>query len=340
MTQMNKQSGMSLLELMVAMGLGLFLISGVVNVFLSSKDSSQLETSLSRLQENGRVGLDLLVSDIRDANYIGCTSGQANLNVMATGASWTGVLGWERSTTGWSPTLPASLNGISATNRLGSDVINVQHARPLNTPIAAAVVPGSVSVSVTNNPECVSKNDSVVIASCVTAHLFRVTNDPACDGSATTFAYGAASNSITSIEPGYTVDDELLQFLDKTWYVRDTGRRRTALNIPVYSLFRIVNGIENEMVEGVEYLQILYGQELPSGNFRYVAAGDANLDMAEVVSMRVGMLMQSFEPVRDARDSTAYQVLDQSIDSTGTTYTHNGDLTLRKVFQTTVLFRN
>ena len=42
----------------------------------------------------------------------------------------------------------------------------------------------------------------------------------------------------------------------------------------------------------------------------------------------------------DAPDSRTYQVADQQIANTGTTYTHNGDLTLRRVFQTTVLLKN
>ena len=53
---MNRQKGMSLIELMVAMGLGLFLILGVVNVFIANKDSTQVETSLARLQEMNRSG--------------------------------------------------------------------------------------------------------------------------------------------------------------------------------------------------------------------------------------------------------------------------------------------
>ena len=35
-----------------------------------------------------------------------------------------------------------------------------------------------------------------------------------------------------------------------------------------------------------------------------------------------------------------YQVLDQAIDSTGTTFTHNGDRSLRRVFATTAVLRN
>ncbi len=337
---MKKQTGMSLIELMVAMGLGVFLILGVVNVFLANKESTQVETSLARLQENGRIALDMLVSDIRDANYIGCTSRAGNLILMANGATWTGVLGWERAAGGWTPALPAALNAISATNRIGSDVINLQHARNLNTPIAAPVVAASIVVSITNNPECILNAERVVIASCVSAHVFEVTNTPACDGNPTTLQFGAAGNAITSIVPDYETDADIMQFLDKTWYVRDTLRRRTAANIPVYALYRRVNGIENEMIEGVEYLQILYGQQINTGNIRYVPADDGNLDMTEVVAVRVGLLIQSFEPVLDGSDTNAYQVLDQSIDNTGTTFTHNGDFTLRRVFRTTAVMRN
>ncbi len=335
-----KQAGMSLLELMVAMGLGLFLIAGVVNVFLANKDSSQLETSLARLQENGRIALDLLVSDIRDANYIGCTSATGNLAVLATGINWTGVEGYERDGAGWAPALPADLNAaIGATNRVGSDVLALQHGQRLQSVSAAPVVPGSTSVAVASNAECIQQNELVVIANCVTAHLFRVTNTPACDGSATSYEYSLGPNNPASIEPGYPAATELMQFFQKAWYVRDTGRTRVAGTIPVFALYRRANGVEEEMVEGVEYLQVLYGQELASGNIRYVTADDASLVLEEVIGIRVGMLLQSFEPVRDDADTGSYQVLDEVIGS-GTTLAHNGDRTLRRVFQTTVLFRN
>jgi type IV pilus assembly protein PilW len=341
MAMMKRQSGMSLIELMVALGLGVFLIFGVISVFLSNKSSSQVETSLARLQENGRIALDVLVADIRDANYVGCTSGNDNLTIIANGANWTGLLGWERGTAGWTPTLPAALAPISATARVGSDVINLQHGRTLNMGLASAVVPSSTAVSVAASSECVSKGERVIIAGCVTAHMFEVTNDPACDGSATTLGYDASANTPAVISPGYTVaNTELLQYFDKTWYVRDTGRTRTDSDIPVYALYRRTNGTEEEMIEGVEYMQLLYGQQLASDNIRYVPASDASLDWEEVVSVRIGLLLQSFEPVLDAPDSAAYQVLDQSIDSEGTTFTHNGDRMLRRVFRTTAILRN
>ncbi len=343
MRAMSRQAGMTLVELMVAMALGAFLITGVINVFLANKDSSQIETSLARLQENGRIALDLLVSDLRDAYYIGCGSRNGFITPIANGVTWTPLNGFERLGTGFEPALPVALNAtVGANARVGSDVVYVAHGRPLAVATSADVGATSTSVPVTSNLECISQTETVIIASCSNAILFRVTNTPACDGSATNFEFGLAGNSTDTLGAGFPAGTELMQTFEKVWYVADTGRRRTSDNIPVNALFRLTNGQPLEMVEGVEYMQILYGEDIGAGQLRYVPANNGTLDITadEIVSIRVALLMQSYEQVLDAPDTRTYQVGDQQIASTGTTYTHNGDLTLRRVFQTTVLLKN
>lgn len=339
MHRKRRQTGLSLIELLIALTIGAFLVLGVVNVLVSNKRSSQLETSLARLQENGRSAIDLLVADINDAMYIGCKSSVGNLTVMADGITWTGIQGYERNTGGWSPALPAKLTDLTSVARSGSDVINLQHSRPAGTALSGVVVPADTSVGVTSNPQCISQGDLVVVASCVTSHLFRVTNTPTCGTAATDLAFASTGNTVTSMEPGYDTDDLLLRFFDKTWFVADTGRRRTAAEIPVFALFRRIGSDTEEMIEGVEYLQITYGQQLDDGNVRYVPADNASLEMEDVISVRIAILLQSFEPVLKTPDSGVYQLLDESIGSTGTVV-HNGDQTLRRVFSTTVALRN
>ena len=337
------QRGMSLVELMVAMGLGLFLITGVVNVFLSNKRSIQVETSLARLQENGRMALDMLVSDVRNAMYLGCSSTRPNLKVMSSGATYTAIQGFERHKVGWKPALPAGFNTVGKRARRGSDVLRLQRAAIIGDGLAPSVdvAAGDSAVSVAKNPGCLKQGDQVVIASCASAHLFTITNKPACGNSATSFTLTGAGNDLASISPGYTTSAEIFQFFDTTWYVRDTRRKRLDGDIAVYALGRHQNGgAWEEMVEGVEYMQILYGQQLAGGNMRYVPASDAALNLARVVSVRIALLMQSFEPILESSDSRAYQVLDQSIGSAGTTYTHGGDRSLRRVFTTTAMLRN
>jgi len=65
-----KQTGFSLIEMMVAMLIGLFLMGGVISVYLSSSQSSRVNDSLRTLQENGRFALASLRNSIQMAGYI------------------------------------------------------------------------------------------------------------------------------------------------------------------------------------------------------------------------------------------------------------------------------
>ena len=65
-------SGMTLIELMVALAIGAFLMIGAITVFMQGRTTFRTE-SLARLQENGRFALDVLEPDIRMAHYWGLT---------------------------------------------------------------------------------------------------------------------------------------------------------------------------------------------------------------------------------------------------------------------------
>ncbi len=346
-----KQLGLSLIELMIAMALGAFLILGVVSVFVATKDSSQVETSLARLQENGRIAMDLITADLRNAYYLGCGSNAGFIDVMATDFTWSPMNGYEYLSSGFSPALPTDLNDSFGTGsatgavkaREGSDIIYMTFGATLPMTSSAGVTAASTDVDVASNPNpgCITQGDYVIIASCAVSKLFEVTNTPTC-GAATDFAFDNSKNTPASLGVDFATGAELLQAFQKAWFVGDTGRRRTAANIPVMALHAYESGTVTEMVEGVEYLQLLYGVRTSSGNLRYVPADDVSINFVsdDVVSIRVAMLMQSYEPVLDAPDTAQYAVLDEAIGSTGTTYTHNGDMTLRRVFQTTVQLKN
>ena len=59
-----KQRGFSLVELMIALVLGLMVIGGVTSVFLSNKQSFRTNTALSQVQENSRIAFELMARDI------------------------------------------------------------------------------------------------------------------------------------------------------------------------------------------------------------------------------------------------------------------------------------
>lgn len=65
-----KQQGLSIVELMVALAVGMVLIAGILQVFLSSKNTYAVNEAMSRVQENGRFALEFIANSARHAGYI------------------------------------------------------------------------------------------------------------------------------------------------------------------------------------------------------------------------------------------------------------------------------
>jgi type IV pilus assembly protein PilW len=68
------QRGLTLIELMVAMVLGLLVAAGIVTVFASTNSSNKAQTQLARLQEEGRFAIGRLSQDLHMANGQYCTN--------------------------------------------------------------------------------------------------------------------------------------------------------------------------------------------------------------------------------------------------------------------------
>lgn len=65
----DKQKGLSIVELMVALAVGMVLIAGILQVFLSSKNTYAVNQAMSRVQENGRFALEFVARSARQAGY-------------------------------------------------------------------------------------------------------------------------------------------------------------------------------------------------------------------------------------------------------------------------------
>lgn len=68
----SRSAGVTLVELMVALVLGLVIVGAVLNVFLSSRQTFRVNENLGRLQENARIGFELLARDIRETGATPC----------------------------------------------------------------------------------------------------------------------------------------------------------------------------------------------------------------------------------------------------------------------------
>ncbi len=65
----SKQQGLTLIEIMIALIIGTFLLAGVIQIYLSTTQSYRMLENQSRLQENGRFAMDFMTRDIRQAGF-------------------------------------------------------------------------------------------------------------------------------------------------------------------------------------------------------------------------------------------------------------------------------
>jgi type IV pilus assembly protein PilW len=92
-----RMRGFTLIELMIAMILGLIVIAGVTSVFLAGQRSFRTNNALSEVQDNSRVAFELLARDIREAGLTGCANQGDMVNVLnnestAWWANWANVV--------------------------------------------------------------------------------------------------------------------------------------------------------------------------------------------------------------------------------------------------------
>jgi len=68
-----RTTGYSLVELMVAMALGLLISAGVITIFIGTKGTQRTQDMLVEVQEIGRAAMDILAYDLRMAGSTGLT---------------------------------------------------------------------------------------------------------------------------------------------------------------------------------------------------------------------------------------------------------------------------
>lgn len=363
-----KMKGFSLVELMVAITIGLIILVAVSGIFITSKKSYNVQDRLARLQENARFAMQFLMKDLRMAGYYGCVSDfdsstlSNSLNSTASLPIQLGVPleGLKAGNSSWNPSgntaLPTGSTSVTSKesacpNTIGSictntDAIAVLLANPsdLSLDLIADMAEPSSPVTVTTTV-LIKKKDIVAVADCSHADIFQVTN--VAPGGGGTVIQHAQDASLT---PGNATDSfggaqgyqymqsggKLLTFVYRRYYI-GTG----AGGLP--SLFRDGTEGQQELVEGIENMRILYGVDTdtpPDGipNVYLKPDSIAAADWPKVVSIRVGILAMT---TSDKAENTDTDTAAYDIDGDGNTdFTGPGDRNKRRVFLATVALRN
>ncbi len=125
----SRQCGISIVELLISLAIGMAVIAGSIQVVASSKRNFMDQDEVTFIQTNARYALDLLAKDIRMAGYTGCAT-QTSMQVAnsieddANGyISMHGLRGFEGAAD--TDDFPVDVKGIAYT---GTDAILVRRA--------------------------------------------------------------------------------------------------------------------------------------------------------------------------------------------------------------------
>ena len=122
---MRHQHGLSLIEVMIALVLGLIVVGAAGAIFISNKRVYATTESVARIQENTRVAFELMARDMREAGGLPCKRDPANfrsfVNQGEESAWW---LQWFEGMHGYDGTVA----GQPANRVAGTDMIEVGSA--------------------------------------------------------------------------------------------------------------------------------------------------------------------------------------------------------------------
>ncbi len=342
---MRTQSGMSLVELMVAMALAVLLLAGVLSIFQSSKVTYLTNEKTARLQENGRLALELMVHDLRSAGYGGCVLETIFTNTLVgtTDVLWNyaqPVQGFESLGDGdYAPALPASLQPAldDAPPVVESDVIVVR--MPVRDRPAMTVQADLASV--TDNPQVLASSGPVaagqimLISDCQASTVFQATgwNAGAPNGSVLHAAGGAGpGNATADLGFQYQAGARLLPLETVAYWVGNDGTGP--------ALWRSIGGGAAEMlVEGAQAMQVAYGEDTDADRVAndYFAADEID-DWDDVISVNLALLIRSEESGLE-EDVSTYQLLEPALGGV-TLGPFDDDRRQRMLFTTTAALRN
>lgn len=302
-----RASGFSLIELMVALVLGLILTMGALSIFLSARAAFRTTEDLSRVQEAGRIAFELMARDVREAGGNQCASSIRLGNVAAERdndfwKNWpNGLVGFGGASAFSAPAFGFSSGVAGRVN--GTDALEVHSTEDLGMYLTAPMTARNSDLQVNAVPADVRANDVLMICDYRLVTLFKATGV-----SANAVAHGTGGGGNCSV--GFSRELALLCKDDSavpasSWHLYGTNSvvsRPHAVRWYIgnnaeggRSLYRAVvdskgtQAAPDEVAEGVSQMNLVY---LMAGQTNYQAAA-AITDWAKVKAARVVLTLES-----------------------------------------------
>ncbi len=307
MQPLQRQSGFSLIELMIASVIGLILLAAVILIATNTSRTQRDLEQIGAQIENGRYTVDLLQRTIPHAGYYGTfhgtTAGSGSPDPCETdpaeidNALWLPMQGYDDLTT-----LPTDLSAClpESEHRDGTDILVLRRA---STQIA------------TTDPSTLSANE-IYLQSRPNSHVLDL---------------GSNSGNFDLTEKDGTTTAPIRKFLVEIYYVGPDGD-----GVPTFKrrVLRENGGslgfVEEPLASGIEHFQVDYGiDDNQDGSPEQYLSSPASGDEEDVMSIRVHLLARSIETFEGYTDEKTYNLGTTTIPS-------KNDSFRRRAFVTTI----
>jgi type IV pilus assembly protein PilW len=294
--------GFGLVELMIAITIGLILLGGIGYVYLGSRQTFRTQDGFSRIQENVRYALDQVGVDVRMAGYAGCVNlasiNPANpsaipITVVANGAPTVGLdqamRGYDGTT--WTAPGTAPANWVS-----GTGVFVITRASEAGVNVTGNTTPSNANLQITGNPANFVPEEALLVSDCRSADLFRAVN---VSGGTVTIStgisncanIGMACNTQPFLGASYGNDAEVFRMISNTYFIGTNPAGVPAL------YRRPLNGNAEELVDNVENIVMRFGIDTAPTDTNLVVnsyvSASAVTDWRQVLTARLSMVFRS-----------------------------------------------
>jgi type IV pilus assembly protein PilW len=361
MIRIGRQTGLSLVELMIASAVALVMLAGVGQLFLSTRQLNVADEASADVQDTARHLIHYLSEQVRLAGMFGCAKLGAN-NYSSSIAAYDGnyahpfnigIQGYQKGLS----SLPPALDGLPVV--AGSDILVVRRASDQgfrliqpqdNTNFYAehlSTKPNSCKSKTLPRINDICPDDILVAVDCQKARSFVVSAISTSDVGGTTVVKIEHDTGNAPAAWGGPVSDNPLDKFD----LRDTTLSKAATTAYYVdnegTFFMKVNNENAEaLATGIEDMRIQYGIDSDDDGSvnRYVNAAAISADplvadnFNRVVSLQIALLVRSQQPVLNANEYSSGT--SKQYDLLGTTVTKSADGYMHKVFETTIQLRN
>ncbi len=301
--RLRRQGGFSLIELMIAMMLGLLVVGAAIGIFLSNRRAYQATEGVGRVQEGVRTAFELMSRDVREAAGNPCVNNLPIANVLNNPAAswWSNLTVWGDAFRGFvadEDMTDLTIGGDAGQRVAGTQAVQLFTADD-NVATISAHDTGTYKFTLNTTTSGIATGDIVMACNARQASIFQVSaasGDEVFHGTSGTPGNCATGLGIpmecgTGTTFAYTAPNSVLVRVHATrWYIGN-GTNGPAL----YQQVATGNGTvtTQEVADGVTNLSVLY---LVSGQTAYQAA-DAVADWSTVTSARITLSLAGTDKV-------------------------------------------